>query len=445
MNRHSPIFRGPAFRGAQMPTLWQIVPLGQTPDDSIQTRRLKAMSTIVVAFVTAMSASMFLEPDRSLLLRMMDLGFVTAELTALYMFWRSRSVEILFLTLIPPYLALMTLSLLVNGTTEGDYLTFLIVPIAAAVVLGPSRSFLWFSICFAIVAASVAIAPFLPDWQTWVARSGANPTGSLFFRPTKDTLASVESQAFFMAMLLVYFMFRSAITQLSGARSEVEREKSKVDRLMASVYPARIVDRLKAEGRDAIVEELDQASVLFADLEGFTEFSKTQSPKALVAFLDRLFNEFDRLADLHGVEKIKTMGDGYLAAAGLSGQPEDHAGKLCALGIDMIRALRRIRQEHGVDLDLRIGVQSGSLIAGVLGRNRPHFDIWGGTVNMAHRLQATSPANCIQISAATRAQMQRNIPLTDMGEVEMKGLGRVACWLICPLGCDEPRVAGHVA
>ncbi|MCV6593765.1 MAG: hypothetical protein OIF48_12485, partial [Silicimonas sp.] len=359
-----------AARWQSLPAIHDQIRFGQNPGDDERTRRLKAMSTIVVVAITLLSISMIPEPGRSPFLRWLDLVVISIELHALWYFWRKRSVEALFNALVPGYFAFMTFSMTLNGTAEGDHFALMIIPCAAVVVLGPKRSLKWVGISAVTLIALYVIDPYLPDIRWDLAITPDNPEGLIFQRPGKGIPARIEAEVTMEGTLLLYFMFRSAYIQLTRVREQVEREKAKVDRLMAAVYPPGVVERLKTEHDGMIAEHVPEASVLFADLEGFTRYSETRAPADLITFMDRLFGEFDRLADQHGVEKIKTMGDGYLVAAGLHEASANHAATLCALGADMIRAVDRISRDEGLSLGLRVGVHSGHLVAGVMGRKR---------------------------------------------------------------------------
>lgn len=415
-----------------MPVIRNAVRFGQEPDDSDRERGLKAMATIVVLATLTISVSYFLVPGRSMFLHVFDAIMVGIELNALLWFWCSRSVQVFFKAHVPAYLCLMAIFVTWNGSKEGDIFTFMAVPCAAAVVFGPKGSLPWFWACFAFILTLVFIDPFLPNISLKSAVSLTNPEGSIFHSPWKKSVGPVEGIALTGVSTLIYFMFRSAHQQLTLAREKVELEKAKVDRLMATIYPPGIADQLKEKTTDVIANHVINASILFADLEGFTQFSARQPPEALVMFLDQLFCEFDRLADLHGVEKIKTMGDGYLAASGLHVQTPDQTQALCRFGADMIKAVENLALHHQQKLGLRVGLHTGPVVAGVIGRKRPHFDIWGGTVNMAHRLQATAPRNSIQISQETLPLIQNNFDFQARGQVEMKGLGHVSCWSFTP-------------
>jgi class 3 adenylate cyclase len=414
------------------PPLYQVVTFGHNPGDDDRTRRLKTMAVIVAVVMTLLSASMLLVPERSLFLRRLDVLIVLAELNGLFWYWRIRTAPSLFYLVVPPYFAFMAFSALINGTTEGDHFAIMLIPTAAVVILGPDRALGWLIVAVATLVAVYSLDPFLPHWTFESVRSVGHPDGSLFHSAYKQHPTFLEMETTIYATILFFFITRSAYIQLTRMGEQIKAEKAKVDQLMDAVYPASVSERLKATGHEIIADDIPEATVLFADLEGFSRFSKQNDPQKVVAFLDALFGRFDMLAEHHGVEKIKTIGDGYLAASGVLAEDTSDAADLCALGLDMIHAVQTLSKAHGASMGVRIGIHTGQVMAGVMGRKRPHFDIWGGTVNMAHRLQATAPRNTIQISEETCGRVAGIFDFKHRGDVRMKGLGFVPCWTLKP-------------
>lgn len=197
-------------------------------------------------------------------------------------------------------------------------------------------------------------------------------------------------------------------------------EKQRSEDLLLNILPAAVAERLKA-GEKRIADYVDSASVLFADLVGFTELSRTTEPARLVELLNDLFSRFDALVEQHSAEKIKTIGDAYMAAVGLSGSQTDHAANAANLALDMKAAFAAFRVEHGLDLKLRIGVHSGALVAGVIGTRKFAYDLWGDTVNVASRMESAGIPDEIQISEATRQQLPASFVTEPRGQINVKG------------------------
>jgi class 3 adenylate cyclase len=200
----------------------------------------------------------------------------------------------------------------------------------------------------------------------------------------------------------------------------LEREKQRSEELLLNILPAEIAERLKAE-EEPLADHCDSATVLFADLVGFTEFSREMPARDLVNLLNDLFSRFDALVEKHDAEKIKTIGDAYMVAAGLSNDVTNHVAVVANLALDMREAFGEFRTEHGLDLKLRIGVHSGALVAGVIGKQKFAYDLWGDTVNIASRMESEGVPGEVQISAETRQLLPENYRVEPRGEIEIKG------------------------
>ncbi len=203
----------------------------------------------------------------------------------------------------------------------------------------------------------------------------------------------------------------------------LESEKKKYERLLLNILPHQVVGRLNA-GETAIADRFDEVSVLFADLVGFTELSARLPPNQLVAYLNRLFSEFDALTRELAVEKIKMIGDAYMVVAGVPDPRPDHAEVIARTGLGMIETLERVNRTSEHPLKMRIGIHSGPVVAGIIGTHRFVYDVWGDTVNLASRLEANSLPNRIQISAATAGLLANGFDLEPRGGIEVKGKGR---------------------
>ena len=200
----------------------------------------------------------------------------------------------------------------------------------------------------------------------------------------------------------------------------LEQEKQRTEELLLNILPAEIVARLKAE-EEPLADHCDSATVLFADLVGFTELSRNLPARDLVNLLNDLFSRFDTLVEKHGAEKIKTIGDAYMVAAGLSDDVSDHVTAVANLALDMRTAFGEFRKQHGLDLKLRIGVHSGALVAGVIGKRKFAYDLWGDTVNIASRMESEGVPDEVQISAETRQLLPESYQVVPRGEIEIKG------------------------
>ncbi len=205
--------------------------------------------------------------------------------------------------------------------------------------------------------------------------------------------------------------------------SEIEAEKEKSDRLLQNILPIEAIRRL-GQGETVIADSIDCATVAFSDLVGFTPASAEMSAPELVRTLNDLYSAFDEAAQRNGVEKIKTIGDAYLAASGLTGDQPDHAAIAVDFALEIRDILLSSYNEGSQPWRMRIGLHSGALTAGVIGKHKFAYDIWGDTVNIASRIQSVCPPNEVLVSADTAALLPERFRLIDQGDVELKGRGR---------------------
>ena len=204
--------------------------------------------------------------------------------------------------------------------------------------------------------------------------------------------------------------------------ARLDAEKRRAEALLDNILPAAIVARL-GRGEHTIADRIDAVTVLFADIVGFTRIAARLSPVRLVADLDRLVSAFDALAVELGVEKIKTVGDAYLAVAGVPEPRSDHADAAVALALRMLEAAAALAPQLGADYRLRIGLHSGPVLAGVIGSRKFSYDVWGDTVNVASRLQQLAAPGTVTFSAATRALLRSDPGIVPLGSVELRGRG----------------------
>lgn len=216
---------------------------------------------------------------------------------------------------------------------------------------------------------------------------------------------------------------------LNREKELLEVEQLKTEKLMLNILPRPIADRLK-RGEKNISGSYPDVTILFSDLVGFTKMSSQTSATDLVKLLNDLFTRFDKRADALGVEKIKTIGDAYMAVAGLPIPRPDHA-QLCAeLALGMFDDLKAFNQENGKELDMRIGLNSGPVVAGVIGYTKFSYDLWGNTVNVASRMESTSKPGRVQVSPATYEAIKSDFVVEEGGLMECKGLGEILTHLL---------------
>jgi class 3 adenylate cyclase len=212
-------------------------------------------------------------------------------------------------------------------------------------------------------------------------------------------------------------------------RRALQREEERSERLLLNVLPAPIATRLK-QHEDVIADGFPEVTVLFADLVDFTRRSQRSSPQQIVQVLDELFSTFDQLTRRHGLEKIKTIGDAYMVAGGLPEPRPDHAQAVADLALTMqVEVARRI-DTGGQPLQARIGIDTGPVVAGVIGADKFSYDLWGDTVNTASRMETTGVPGCIQVTERTYRRLRDGYRFERRGVVAVKGKGEMVTWFL---------------
>nr|WP_242041988.1 adenylate/guanylate cyclase domain-containing protein [Alkalinema sp. FACHB-956] len=227
-------------------------------------------------------------------------------------------------------------------------------------------------------------------------------------------------------MLVGYLLEVSARIDFLQRRA-LAYEKRKSESLLLNILPQSIAARLKQDP-STIAQEYAIASILFADIVNFTPLSSQLSPTELVNLLDEMFSHFDQLVEQYGLEKIKTIGDCYMVASGVPTPREDHAEALAHLALDMLHYLKSFAQQTGYPVNLRIGIHTGSVVAGVIGRKKFLYDLWGDTVNTASRMESHGEPGCVQISQTTYEYLASHFICQSQGSIVVKGKGPMEVW-----------------
>jgi class 3 adenylate cyclase len=210
---------------------------------------------------------------------------------------------------------------------------------------------------------------------------------------------------------------------------QITREQARSQGLLLNVLPAVIAERLK-RSPGVIADEYASCTVLFADIVGFTEHSSRITPELLIAELNLIFSRFDALVEQCGAEKIKTMGDGYLAVAGAPEERPDHVSVVCDLGLRMQAAIPEINRELGSDFRLRVGINTGRVVAGVVGTARFSYDLWGDTVNLASRMETLTDPGSIRVTESVAKAVADRYRFDDGGTSDVKGKGPTPTYLL---------------
>jgi len=280
-------------------------------------------------------------------------------------------------------------------------------PLGALLFVGTRQAIPWFVAFAGLVALSGAIDPV-------VAASAPHIPGAVVVTFFALNVAGVTGTAY---VLLQYFV---------AAR---EREQAKSERLLLNVLPAPVAARLK-QGAGIIADAYAEVTVLFADIVGFTPLSERLAAEDLVTVLDLVFASWDRLAAHYGVEKIKTIGDAYMVASGIPVARTDHAEAIAEMALAMGPAVAAVAAESGLPLQVRIGIDTGPVIAGVIGRAKFIYDLWGDTVNTASRMESHAPPGTIQLTSRTYDRLRDRYELRPRDTIEVKGKGPMSPYLL---------------
>ena len=317
-----------------------------------------------------------------------------------------------------------------------------LAPMGAVLVCGPARAWSWLLgfVAVTVLSGALELSAGGQDLPLSTMSGSVLPSRIvvLFF------VLNVVTVCTLMLLLLRYFVAARdrAEARLAEALQQVRAEQETAERLLLNVLPKPIADRLREESA-LLADGFDEVTVLFADIVNFTVLSARMPPQELVHLLNRLFSAFDDLADRHGLEKIKTIGDAYMAAGGLPTHCSNHAEASAELALGMRDEVARFARELGEPLQVRIGLNTGPVVAGVIGRKKFIYDLWGDTVNMASRMESHGPAGTIQVTEATFQRLRSAYRFHARGEIDVKGKGLTSAYLLIGRRDDLNRPPGY--
>lgn len=317
----------------------------------------------------------------------------------------------LLLSLFLPFLLMVALGGFINSSAV--ILWSLTSPVGAILFMGRRPAIGWFLGYLILVIISGFIEAFIQPFKLL-------PQGLVITLFVLNIVA-VSLVAF---VLLQYF-----VQQKDIAYKLLHREQEKSEKLLLNVLPIEIAPILK-EKRGTIAERFDQVSILFADMVGFTPLSTEIAPEEMVDLLNGIFSKFDSLVEKYGVEKIRTIGDNYMIASGVPTPRSDHAIALAGLALEMRDYLEILPTQYGKTIRYRIGMNTGSVVAGVIGKQKFHYDVWGDAVNLASRMESQGVAGMIQITSETHAILKNIFKCEPRGEINIKGKGLLKTWFL---------------
>ena len=404
--------------------------LGADPEDDEELRHKKTLLVLLAVLILPVSivwGTVYLAFGSPV--GIIPFIYFAVSVGSLVLFARTRNFRLLLVTQLLDILLTTTAGqMLVGGflPSGGVGLWGILAPLGALVFLQVRRAIRWF-VAFVLVFVFTGVAgevlfrdADLPVWFTSTMLAlNVIGTGSVAF----TLLASFAHQR------------DTALTAL-----RVEQEKS--ERLLTNILPTSIAERLKAAS-ETIADHFGSASILFADVVGFTSLAHRLAPDEVVGILDELFSRFDMLVERHGLEKIKTIGDAYMAAAGVPDPSPDHARRTALLALDMREAVATSAVAVRFGLELRIGINSGPVVAGVIGSKRFLYDLWGDAVNTASRMQSQSTPGEIQITHATYELLKDEFVCRRRGTILVKGKGEMETWYLVGSREDLARAAAE--
>jgi adenylate cyclase len=344
------------------------------------------------------------------------------SVSSIAVFARNRNEQLFLRVQLVSILLLPTISMIWLGgvlPAGGVGLWAILAPLGALVFRGVASGVRWYIAFLAIfVACGVAgtvldIPTSVPEWFS--------------------TLMLVLNVA--VGGTIVFTLLALFAKQRHDALAALRVEQDKAESLLLNILPKSIAEKLKGDAR-TIADSFTSASILFADVVDFTPLSQRLPAADVVGMLDRLFTYFDSLAERYGLEKIKTIGDCYMVAAGVPTPRADHAQAIARMGLDMRKAMGDADAVGDLGLELRIGINSGPVVAGVIGRKRFLYDLWGDAVNTASRMESHGSPGQIQITRATYELLKDDFVCEPHGTLEIKGKGAMETWYLV-----EPKAA----
>jgi adenylate cyclase len=307
----------------------------------------------------------------------------------------------------------ISLTCWLTGTGWGQEFYFLAVATLVVLVFGIEH----------IVLASVlvAVAAGLAISLKILVHTGVQPAPTV----TLGLIFSVVGSCVVVAATVLF-----ALREIARAEQALELEYQRSKSLLDNILPAGIAERLKTPTAGIIADKYDDASILFADIAGFTQWASDNTPAELVRFLNQLYTSLDRLVDQHGLEKVKTTGDCYMVVSGVPSPRRDHLEALASLALDLAATVAGLHDPQGRPIPLRIGLAAGPVVAGVVGARRFFYDVWGDAVNVASRMESTAAEGRIQVPRGVYERLQQAFTFEERGEVDVKGKGVMHTWYL---------------
>jgi class 3 adenylate cyclase len=303
-------------------------------------------------------------------------------------------------------------------TSSGVVLWGLLAPIGAILVIGVRESLAWFVAYVILVALSGGLDYYLADFQSAQVPQIPLKTSMVFF-----------ALNFIAVSAIVFLLLRFSIAEkqkaqlrLMEAHDKLQAEQERSERLLLNILPGPVAERLK-NSNQTIADGFADVTVMFADIVNFTQVAEGMSPNQVFSMLNRIFSSFDELAERLGLEKIKTIGDAYMVAGGLNDGREDYCDAIAEMALAMRDLLRRDFAVNDRHLEVRIGIGTGPVVAGVVGKKKFIYDLWGDTVNIASRITTEGVPGMVHVDVTTYRRLRDHYDFSEAQTLQFKGKG----------------------
>ena len=388
--------------------LQRVLAIADVPEDEDDSRLRKRVGIVAGLFSIVAPLTLTFQGQLTAVAWALAVGMSTFTVTNLAVLARTRNFHLYVTAMLLSGVVFVPVATVigggVTGSTSGLVFAFLL-PGYSMLALGTTQATRWFGVYVALTLGMAIADPIV------YAATPSPPYALQLIGSVMNTLIPLS---------IVFVLLRYIDVRRRAA-------EARVDELLTNAIPRSIATRLK-RGEQRIAEAYPETTVLFADIVGFTAWTQRTAPERVVTLLDELFSSFDELAERHGVEKIKTIGDNYMAVAGAPEPQATHAEAAVALARDMQRATAEWCATNDLPLSLRVGLASGPVVAGVIGTKRILFDLWGDTVNVAARMESSSEPGRIQLAASTMGRLADGAGF-EQRDIVVKDLGRVSTWL----------------
>ncbi len=401
--------------------------IGADPQDDDELRQKKALLVLLAVLIAPVSVVwgiLYLALGSAV--GIAPLVYFAISIVSLLVFARTKSFRFLLLVQLLDILIAPTAGgqMLVGGFLPSGAVGLwgILAPLGALVFLEVRQAVRWFAaFLFVFLLTGILGEVLFPDADL-----------PIWFTSTMLALNVCGAGAVAFTLLATF------ANQRDAALRALRAEQEKAEALLVNVLPSSIAERLKGVPK-TIADHFESASILFADVVDFTPLARRLAPAEVVGVLDQLFSHFDMLVERHGLEKIKTIGDCYMAASGVPDPSPDHARRAALLALDMRDAVAGSAIADRSGLELRIGINSGPVVAGVIGTKRFLYDLWGDAVNIASRMETNGTPGEIQITRATYELLEDGFVCRRRGTIQVKGKGEMETWYLVGSRSDDAR------